>query len=117
MWTFHEGQQWLSFLNDRKTFDDLLIGTACEDWVKDSLWNSMQLTASKLSYEAREELSVKLNTPPSYEVFVQRLIKPHGGPTAGLTGLTFNMMAEWPSEVMLAIYNALLHLEESKTKL
>ena len=68
--TFHEGQQWLSFLNDRKTFDDLIIGTACNDWVKDSLWNSMQLTASKLSYEAREDLADKLNTPPSYEDFV-----------------------------------------------
>ena len=74
----------------------------------------MQTTAFKLSYEAREELAVKLNTPPSYADFVQRLIKPHGGPTAGLTGLTFNMMAEWPAEVMESIYKALLHLEESK---
>ena len=71
----------------------------------------MQLTASKLSYEARAELAVKLNTPPTYAEFVQRMIKPHGGPTAGLTGLTFNMMAEWPAEVMQSIYNALLLLE------
>jgi len=75
----------------------------------------MQITASRLSYEAREELAVRLRTPPTYEDFVQRLIKPHGGPTAGLTGLTFNMMAEWPGEVMEAVYKALLRLEESKT--
>ena len=81
----------MDFLNDRTIFDDLLKNTSVADWIKEGLWNSMQLTASKLLPEARADLAARLNKPPTYEEFVERLIRPRGGPTAGLTGLTFNM--------------------------
>jgi hypothetical protein len=75
----------------------------------------MQLTASKLLPAARAELAARLAEPPTYAEFVERLIKPRGGPTAGLTGLTFNMMAEWPEEVMKSVYSALCKLEAEGT--
>ena len=85
-----------------------------ENWTKDILWSSMQATASKLTAVHRAELSAKLRQPPTYEDFVGRLIRPRGGPTAGLTGLTYNMMAEWPEEVMSAVYQALCQLAEEQ---
>jgi len=83
--TLHEEQRWADFLNDRSIFDELLAGTAIHDWVKDGLWSSMQLTASKLLPEARAELAARLAEHPTYA-------DSGGGPTAGLTSLTFNMM-------------------------
>ena len=82
-----------------------------DDWVKDTLWVSAQDTASKLSDEMRAELADQLNQLPTYAEFVERLRNPCGGPTAGLTGLTYNMMAEWPDEVAKSIYAALCQLE------
>ena len=102
--------RWLEFLNDREGFNGLLVATSLEDWVKDALWASMQTTSSKLTGDQRAELANKLQQPPSLEEFVQRLIKPRGGPTAGLTGLTYNMMAEWPEEVMRAVHESLCRM-------
>ena len=109
--SFHHEQRWTEFLNDRPAFDDLLKDVAVDDWVKDALWVSAQATASKLSQDMKDELADQLNQPPSYAEFVERLRKPRGGPTAGLTGLTYNMMAEWPDEIAKSIYEALCKLE------
>ena len=110
--SLHDDRRWTEFLNDRDTFDELLACTAMEEWTKDVLWASLQETASRVSSSDRAELETKLSKPPSYADFVQSIIKPRGGPTAGLTGLTFNMMAEWPEEVMEAVYKALCLLHE-----
>ena len=61
-----------------------------------------------------DDLSNRLTKPPSYEDFVNRLIKPRGGPTAGLTGLTYNMMSQWPEEVMKEVYAALCKLKQEE---
>ena len=59
----------------------------------------MKGTALRLTKADRDELSERLSRPPSYEDFVNRLLKPRGGPTAGQSWLTYNMMTKWPEEV------------------
>jgi hypothetical protein len=108
--TLHEDQRWADFLNDRTAFDNLLSTTSLPSWTKDLLWSTMQSTALRLTQADRDDLSQRLRRPPSYEDFVNRLIKPRGGPTAGQTGLTYNMMSQWPEEVMKLVYESLCKL-------
>ena len=74
----------------------------------------MQGSAARLTREDRDQLTAKLRKPPSYGEFVARLARPRGGPTAGLTGLTYNMVSQWPEEVMIPVYAALCKLMQEE---
>ena len=56
-------------------------------------------------------LTIDLQTPPTYEAFQAKLKYGKGGHTAGLTGLTYNMMAEWDEPIAKIIYLGLCKMQ------
>jgi len=110
--TMHDPVRWLEFINNRAAFDAMLDTTQMKDRTKDLFWDSLRSTASKLTAEQRAEMAIALNTPPTREQFIAKMVDPRGGMTGGCTGLTYNMMAEWPLEVMNAMYDTMSKLDQ-----
>ena len=76
-------------------------------------WDALQSTRLKLDKSSargsfRDKMSKALNQVSTLAEFSAVLKKGEGGSTAGMTGLTYNLMKIRTDEVIKAVYNLLV---------
>ena len=96
---------WPSLLTDRPTFQALADSKGIPSHLTQSLWEAFTSPLQLLSLQ--QDLQRALLSPPTLAEF-QAAIQHHKGSTApGATGLTYNMVKGWPTQVTERVHGLL----------
>ena len=101
-------------ITDKDSFLQFTEVTDMDAEFKELLWIRLTEKINKLSEQQTNVFNWKLNQPPSFEEFRETIKKGKGGKTSGLSGLTYQVMKEWPDEVIRLIYTALCKTMKEK---
>lgn len=107
----------VQLLQDRDYFHQQHAETGIPSHLLDKIWTSLNKPQADLSRQTklRDELLNLLETPPTYSEFRNALHHSKRQSSAGLTGVTYNLMSLWPDTTAQQVHSLLCAIWRHKS--
>jgi hypothetical protein len=104
-------------LQDRDYFHQQHAETGIPSHLLDKIWTSLNKPQVELSRQTamRDELLIMLETPPTYSEFRNALHHSKKQSSAGLSGVTYNLMSLWPDTTAQQVHSLLCAIWRHKS--
>ena len=99
----HTDSEWMSIYTDKQKFIQTTNHHNIPDSLREIIWEAMHPPNVA---GAKKELETLLDTPPSWEQYVEAVKLKRRDTAGGLTGATYTQMSFWPESVHRAVYQS-----------
>ena len=100
----HTDPEWMSIYTDKQKFIQATNHHNIPDSLREIIWEAMHPPNVA---DAKKELETLLETPPSWEQYMEAVKLKRRDTAGGLTGATYTQMSFWPESVHRAVYQSL----------